>query len=366
MKPKRRLLLIASAVAIVLVGLVFWLSLRHEQLYKVTVFPSLGTTYTRPTAINDRGQVVGLMDINGTPHLFLWDREDGMKDLGPMDAYNCDINNAGQIAGTLTDPNGNKQAFFWDPNDGRKLLGTLGGTDSLAKALNNRGQVVGFAYRDRHRPDAFIWDKTNGMQSLTPAERQYGKARAINDAGHVLGEIGAEIGEFSLYPSWTPCYWHSTDPPARLELSPDGYLGGSAINNNGYVLTTRGSRRKRTYRLCLWRKDAGLKRLFPIELSTHPVFFNDANQVLHSEYHPNPLQRLTRKYFSCYSYRVFYLWDPKRGKVVLNDQVPHRLGKLVLVADINNRGCIVGSILPEGSAQHLEVLLEPIPERWGK
>jgi hypothetical protein len=61
---------------------------------------------------------------------------------------------------------------------------------------------------------------------------------------------------------------------------------------------------------------------------------------------------------------VHYLWDPKHGKVVLNDQVPRKLGKLVRVEAINNRGCIVGVILVKGSGQYAGVLLEPIPERW--
>jgi hypothetical protein len=74
--------------------------------------------------------------------------------------------------------------------------------------------------------------------------------------------------------------------------------------------------------------------------------------------------RFSRKYFP--SYTVHCLWDPERGKVVLNDQVPHELGKLVDVLDINNRGCIIGTIHPKGSGRRIGVLLEPIPERWDK
>jgi len=53
----------------------------------------------------------------------------------------------------------------------------------------------------------------------------------------------------------------------------------------------------------------------------------------------------------------------------INDQVPHKLGKLVYVTDINNHGCILGFILPGDSARvtdATDVLLEPIPERWEK
>jgi probable HAF family extracellular repeat protein len=101
MKPKRQLLLIASAIALAVVGLIAWRSARHEQLYKVTVLPTLGGWKMQPTAINDKGQVVGTVeDSSGVFHLFLWDRDKGMKDLGPMDAENLDINNASEIAGS--------------------------------------------------------------------------------------------------------------------------------------------------------------------------------------------------------------------------------------------------------------------------
>ena len=113
MKTKRRLLLLASAAALVLVGLIVLIPRRHVQLYKVTVLPAIGLWRTWPKAINDRGQVAGFADVAvvGRFHLFIWDQDNGMKDLGPMDADDIDINNAGQITGTMTDPNGNKQAF---------------------------------------------------------------------------------------------------------------------------------------------------------------------------------------------------------------------------------------------------------------
>jgi len=391
MKPKRRLLLFSSAAAFILAGLVLWLCRRNEQLYKATVLPTLGGTYARPMAINDCGQVAGLADVAGAiSHLFIWDREDGTKELGPMDIENIDLNNAGQIAGTLTDPNGNKQAFFWDPNDGILLLGTVDGGESIATALNNRGQVVGFSYgiktppedltRDEANggqsvdmaisnggqgiafsygiktpPQAFIWDKTNGMRVLTPDERQYGMATAINDAGHVLGVVATEI---TSNPNWMSCYWHSTNPPATLETSPDGYQGGSGINNNGYVLQTRRSRDTRQWRedwVRLWHKDAEIKWLFQHEGYIRYLAFNDANQVLY--YHPNRSRyaRLQWKlrYLPSPSYPplVYCLWDSQRARVVLHDQVPREIGVLLTAWDINNRGCIVGSARLKDSGQ---------------
>ncbi|MEE8307483.1 MAG: hypothetical protein V3R81_09470, partial [Gammaproteobacteria bacterium] len=305
-------------------------------------------------------------------NLFIWEPDNGMQDLGLPGVGDIDINNAGQIAGTISDPNGKSQAFFWDPEDGMQLLGTLDGGESNAYALNNKGQVVGYSGPDRDRAQAFIWDKTNGMRSLTQDKRHYGRAIAINDSGQVLGDLQTD-GR----PGWSMCYWDSTALPATPvipEMSPEeNPLRGVGLYNNGYVLATTRRRRNGMRWLCLWHKDDGIKWLFPFAHFPGPVAFNDANQFLYSSYSEDrtgPLRRLKSKYFPPYG--AHYIWDPKRGKIELNKQVPREMGKLVHVRDINNRGCIVGSIVVGnsgqllGSGQVLGVLLEPIPERWDK
>ena len=236
MKSKRRLSVVLLAAVLVLAGFLVFFSRRHVKLYEVTVLPSLGGRTSRPCALNDLNQIVGVAEVaSGSSHLFLWDREKGMQDLGPADDGDFDINNAGQIAGSATDPNGNVQAFLWDPKDGKKLLGTLGGAESFAWALNNRGQVVGSSQPATGSHRAFIWDKPNGMRDLGTFGGHGSIAKAVNDAGQVLGLLLTDA--ISQHPE--PCYWDSTDPDATSAtplLPPDDYPGGSDINNNGYVL----------------------------------------------------------------------------------------------------------------------------------
>lgn len=359
MKSKRRLLLIASAAALVLVGLVVWLSQRHVQLYKVTVLPPLGGATIQPTAINDHGQIVGTAEgPAGQYHAFLWDRNNGLKDLGVGGSN--DINNAAQIAGTLRDPNGNHQAFFWDPSEGKQMLTSPGGTWSSALALNNRGQVVGYYNTAKDQPQAFIWDRINGMQNLPHAAHPSGRATEINDSGQVMGFVGPD-GDPT-----TPCLWDSTDPAggsvAKL-LSPLTPRG-SDLNNKGYILCRAYALNKDRWWASRWRQKTGLEYLFPIEQPVGILKFNDANQVLYGEKNSSPLARISRKYFGPRT--QYCIWDPKRGRIVLDKQVPREAGKLIRVCDVNNRGCTVGVIQSKGLGQEFAVLLEPIPERWGK
>lgn len=365
MKPKRRLLLVAAAVALIVFGLVVLLSRRHVQLYKVTVLPSPSGTVTRPVAINDIAQVVGVDYTPGGPsNLFLWDRENGMRNLGP--GFSIDINKAGQVAGTMIDPNGNMKAFLLDPKEGRKMLGTIGGAESSALAINNRGQIVGFLGSVRRRTDAVIWDKTGSVRKLLPDDQRGSNANAINDAGQVMGFTGDQLS----FSSQSPCFWVSSDPagtPMPPLETPIDYPGGSDLNNNGYVVGRAYNWDKDGMWTFLWTKETGLegmKYLFPLEQSVGHLRINDANQVLYGQKHTSSLERISRKYFEPYTQHC--LWDPKRGKIVLDRQIPREIGKLLHVEDINNKGCIVATVRSGALGHQVAVLLEPIPERWGK
>jgi probable HAF family extracellular repeat protein len=107
--------------------------------------------YSVPSAINDKGQVVGRSDGANGHHAFLWSNGI-MADLGALPGLSnisraTDINNAGVVVGH----SGNEisHAFVWDSIEGMRDLNSLldeSGTGWIltrAYAINNHGQIVG-------------------------------------------------------------------------------------------------------------------------------------------------------------------------------------------------------------------------------
>jgi probable HAF family extracellular repeat protein len=310
---------------------------------------------------------VGYVYENGHSRLFLWDRAHGMQDLG-FAGWACTINNAGQISGTMqTDPNC-EEVFLWEPDKGRTILGTLGGKRSSVYAMNNRGQIVGMSNTADGKPRAFLWDKKTGVKELPRlAGTQYIPV-SINDAGRIL------IMAIKQTPSLSYDYsWFLLDPNGAkpvTPLPPDTWL--QSMNANSCMVATGGSGSSKPY-LYIRNQQGELKRLFPycgeFESATR---LNDKNQIACSLltnhlWEPLRIRFLQRLRFFRPRLPSFekesYLWDPVRGRIPLDRYLEGIEG--FIVEDLNNDGCIIGTGHREDGSP-CSVLLEPIPERWGK
>jgi probable HAF family extracellular repeat protein len=182
---------------------------EKDQIQQLPPLP--GDFDTAATAINDKGQVVG---ISGTcdvavgafsaKHAVLW-REGRPMDLGSIGGHGWNtptsINSRGQIVGFANLPgdltNGklsiNFHAFLWTKERGMRDLGVLPG-DAISEALgiNEDGQVVGVSFAAGFKsPRAFLW-QDDVMTDLNTLIRSGSKltltiAGDINDRGEITG-----------------------------------------------------------------------------------------------------------------------------------------------------------------------------------
>ena len=355
---KRKNLFIVSLCIIILVVIVLLLIIRpkRQALYKVTYLPSLGGEFTLPCSINDKGQIAGFSEVSkGTYHLFLWDREKGLKDLGPVVnnyVYINNINNAGQIAATMQDPNGHERAFIWDPNNGRCILPTLGGKTATAHGINNHGQVVGAAETASGVLHAFAWDANSGMHDLTASSIVQTSAWSINDAGQVV-----------VFAPGPPLLVDANE--GVTSTSPQIPVRGLIeINNAGSIVGLLQVGQGK-FDVVIWHPDSCQKKLVQLNAdSSCSSKINDVNQVVFSEGRQAKVRLFGRTFFSTPA--KHYLQDPKRGRLSLDGYVSVGGHEDLWLTALNNKGCIVGAVQSTRDSRSRGVLLEPILEQWDK
>ena len=136
---------------------------RHAALWEngaVTDIGNIGgNTWNTPMAINQRGDVVGFASLPGSDpdnpilHAFLWTKHDGIRDLGALpgdvSSQALGINERGQVVG-LSSGAGGLRAFIWE-NGVMKDLNTLKAPDytahlDIAGDINDAGEITGRAF----------------------------------------------------------------------------------------------------------------------------------------------------------------------------------------------------------------------------
>lgn len=169
-----------------------------------------GDTSGAATAINDRGQIVGISGIcdqavgrYSAIHAVLWQNHTAT-DLGNLGvlAWNTPmaINQRGVVVGFANAPGGgnagnfNAHAFVWTRSGGMRDLGLLPGDDySEALSINDHGAIVGESCNATTNVcRAVLWRNGTMVDLNTLVAPGYGdhlaSANDINDAGEITGQ----------------------------------------------------------------------------------------------------------------------------------------------------------------------------------
>jgi probable HAF family extracellular repeat protein len=155
---------------------------------RMTVLPGFGVA----RAVNRRGQVAGTaLEADGSNGgAVLWDRGREIRlvpEATPVSGA-IDINDRGQVIGSLGSGPNDRHGFVWDEGE---LVEIRAPSDPILEPehVNGRGQVVGRYVPDGSAFHAFLWDRGE----LVDLGESYG-THAINDRGQAVGSLWGENG----------------------------------------------------------------------------------------------------------------------------------------------------------------------------
>jgi probable HAF family extracellular repeat protein len=205
---------------------------------------TLGGTIGNPTALNNRGEVIGVSNLSGdqSSDPFLWEHGN-LLDLytstsggNPLTADA--INDAGEIVGTAAFPNGSSDAYLWKKGVATDLGHLEGDCGSRAWAINSQSQIAGISLPCTGiEGRAFLWETGSmvDLNSLIPpgSSLKLLFPMAINDRGEIAGvglppgctntDDGGECGHAFLiipcdenHPDLEGCDYSLVEAPATV------------------------------------------------------------------------------------------------------------------------------------------------------
>ncbi len=140
---------------------------------------------TRPTRLNDRGDLAGsFFDAQNHQHAMVWNAATGIRDLGSFAGFGAEvtaINELGQAVGVYKTAFSEPRGFFADPVAGVTDLGLFAPTPSR-NAINDAAQVIG-----QDAIGAALWQPGVGITRIEGLAAAGTNPMAINEQGEVAG-----------------------------------------------------------------------------------------------------------------------------------------------------------------------------------
>lgn len=153
------------------------------------------------TAINDEGVVVGyFFDCSFSAKPFMWSQESGFVALplpsGVSEARAEDINNHGEIVGTLSRPGVGSRAFRYKDGVWTELPPTGSGLASNAEGMNDDGWVAGYRLIGSELEvdqKAILWRSETVQELSSPNRGESARAVDVNEQLITTGTFGGLI-----------------------------------------------------------------------------------------------------------------------------------------------------------------------------
>ncbi len=233
------------------------------------------------TAINDNSVVVGyFFDCAFNEQPFMWSAERGFVAIplppGVLFAKPMDIDDQGEMVGSLAKPNlGKELAFHWADDVWTELPSLPGSTNTTAFAINDFGVIVGESANTITGPAiACVW-KNGTISALDLPLGPNSAAFDISDASLAVGRMGG-----SSYP-FVPFLWTRESATALPTLRNTFRSEALAVNEHmtvvgqAFVETKSGSVPRRSWMF----ENRQLTDLGVLPEADHRTIANDINDA---------------------------------------------------------------------------------------